>query len=168
MHNYLRTYVRHDTLRCKLINIANILCRSENIGLRCMGTCHPMATLKYIDSFTSFPVNIKLRYKQNWQLAILQSTPQIIKYDKVIVFIAFYLVIIYLGLNNSVKYVSVYRIMQVIIIFSHWTIAISVLKKCVYIHKLIQPLKLFQRFLLFDGYNGVGKMREYNKRLKGM
>ena len=27
-----------------------------------MGTCHPMATLKYIDSVTSFPVCIKLLF----------------------------------------------------------------------------------------------------------
>ena len=42
-----------------------ILGRNETTGLRCMGACHPMATLKYIDSVTSFPVNIKLRYKMN-------------------------------------------------------------------------------------------------------
>ena len=46
-----------------------------------MGTCHPMATLKYIDSVTSLPVNIKLRYKLNWDLAMLHLRS--IKYDKV-------------------------------------------------------------------------------------
>ena len=30
-----------------------------------MGTCHPMTTLKHVDSVTSFPVDIKLRYKLN-------------------------------------------------------------------------------------------------------
>ena len=34
--------------------VALILGRNETTGLRCMGTCHPMATLKYIDSVTSF------------------------------------------------------------------------------------------------------------------
>ena len=38
--------------------VALILGRNETTGLRCMGTCHPMATLKYIDSVTSFPVSI--------------------------------------------------------------------------------------------------------------
>ena len=47
------------------LNRHNILGRNETTGLRCMGACHPMATLKYIDSVTSFPVNIKLRYKMN-------------------------------------------------------------------------------------------------------
>ena len=41
-----------------MINIVNkpyILGRNETTGLRCMGACHPMATLKYTDSVTSFP-----------------------------------------------------------------------------------------------------------------
>ena len=33
----------------------HILGRNETTGLRCMGACHPMATLKYTDSVTSFP-----------------------------------------------------------------------------------------------------------------
>ena len=42
-------------------------------------TCHPMATLKYIDSIRSF---FKRRYKLNWDLAILQldSCRCLIKY----------------------------------------------------------------------------------------
>ena len=34
-----------------------------------MGTCHPMATLKYIDSVTSLHVNIKLRNEINGLLS---------------------------------------------------------------------------------------------------
>ena len=38
-----------------------------------LATPDPMATLKFVDSVTSFHVNIKLRYKLNWDLAILIS-----------------------------------------------------------------------------------------------
>ena len=42
-----------------------------------MRTCHPLATLKYINSVISLPVNnnIKLRNKKmNWDLAILHTS----------------------------------------------------------------------------------------------
>ena len=39
-----------------------------------MGTCHPMATLKFIDSVTLFSVNIKLRYKYVGVLLYIDHT----------------------------------------------------------------------------------------------
>ena len=46
------------------VSIISIFICSENIGLQWMGTCHPMATLKYIDSVTSLPqMRLLLYYK---------------------------------------------------------------------------------------------------------